>query len=185
MKLTNKSSVELISYAVVSIDDVRKTYLGWMNDLSIIQAFGPHSMLYPKEDSFIENSFKRFNSSEAIGFFIYDRDADSYLGTCKLDKISIADRSVEIGIMIGDRTAHGKGIGKISYLLLLNYAFNVLGMNRVWGTCFADNTGSQKLFTTSGFTYEGKSREAIFRKGEYVDNLHYSILRTDYLKETD
>lgn len=182
MILKNDSNIELKAYSVVQMDEVQNVYLNWMNDLSIIQAFGPYSMLLPKEESFIENSFQRFNSSETIGFFIFDKITETYIGTCKLDKISIADRSVEIGIMIGENSAHGKGIGKITYYLLLEYAFEVLGMNRVWGTCFADNIGSQKLFESVGFSLEGKSREAIFRKGNYIDNLQYSILKSEYIK---
>lgn len=182
MILKNELNIELKSYSVVPIEDVRESYLSWMNDLSIIQAFGSYSMLFPKENSFIEDSFKRFNSPETIGFFIYDRSVEKYIGTCKLDKISIADRSLEIGIMIGDNSAHGKGIGKITYSLLLQYAFEVLGMNRVWGTCYADNIGSQKLFESSGFTLEGTSRQSIFRKGKFTDNLQYSILVNEYIK---
>ena len=183
MKLRNESNIELISYSVVPIEEVRELYLNWMNDLSIIQAFGPYSIMYPKDNTFIDESFRRFTRPETIGFFIYDKESKKYVGTCKLDKISIADRSLEIGIMIGDDSMHGKGIGKITYSLLLDYAFNVLGMNRVWGTCFADNIGSQKLFETSGFTKEGIVREAVFRKGIYLNNILYSILQKEYFKK--
>ena len=180
MKLKDNSNIELIAYSAVDKDEIRALYLTWLNDIDIVQAFGPYSMLYPKDDSFIDESFIRFSSSETIGFFIYNRDTNSYLGTCKLDKISIADRSVEIGIMIGSAAAQGQGTGKKVYALLLKYAFDVLGMNRVWGTCFSDNIGSQKLFESSRFTFEGTSRKAIFRKGLFLDNIHYSILKEEY-----
>lgn len=180
MRLKNSSNIELISYSVVNKEEIKELYLSWLNNIDIIQAFGPFSMLYPKDDSFIDESFKRFTNAETIGFFIYNLDIDSFIGTCKLDKLSLVDRSVEIGIMIGDSTMQGQGVGKKTYSILLEYAFNVLGMNRVWGTCFSDNIGSQKLFEATGFTYEGASREAIFRKGKYYDNLTYSILKNEY-----
>ncbi|MFA5619170.1 MAG: GNAT family protein [Weeksellaceae bacterium] len=184
MKLQDSSNIELISYASVNKEEVRENYLTWLNNSDIIQAFGPFSMLYPKTSTFIDESFERFTSRETIGFFIYHKDMKTFVGTCKLDKISIADRSTEIGIMIGDSSVHGQGIGKKTYKLLLEYAFEILGMNRVWGTCFSDNIGSKKLFETMGFTHEGTLRKAIFRKGTYLDNLYYSILRSEYVNLT-
>lgn len=183
MILKDNTNIELISYASVDIEEVRERYLEWLNDTEIIQAFGPFEMLYPKSSSFIDESFERFTSKETIGFFIYHKESDSFVGTCKLDKISVADRSAEIGIMIGDASVHGQGIGKKTYALLLEYAFRVMGLNRVWGTCFSDNAGSKKLFEALGFKQEGVLREAIFRKGTYLDNLYFSILRSEYLNK--
>lgn len=183
MKLHNDTNIELISYALVNKEEVRKLYLGWLNNIEIVQAFGPYSMLYPKDESFIDESFKRFTSSETIGFFIYNKDTKSFVGTCKLDRISIADRSAEIGIMIGESSIHGQGVGKKTYALLLEFAFKTMGMNRVWGTCFSDNIGSLKLFETMGFTKEGALRQAVYRKGSYIDQLYYSILRDEYVQK--
>src|SRR5690554_6348723 len=134
----DNSDIQLISYATINRDEIKEKYLEWLNDYKLVESCGPLTFLYPRAESIIEDSFKRFTRDDSIGFFIYHIKSKTFLGTCKLDKISLTNRSMEIGIMIGEKSARGKGIGKKTYMLLLDYAFNILGFNRVWGTCYSD-----------------------------------------------
>lgn len=183
MRLKNNSNIELVSFASVNIEEIRTTYTEWLNNINIVQNFGTFNMLLPKQESFIDESYRRFTGEDAIGFFIYDATLKCYIGTCKVDKISVSNRTAELGMMIGEENAHGKGIGKEVFRILLAYCFNVLGMNRVWSQFYSFIIGSQRIVDATGFTYEGTAREAIFRKGKYYDILSYSILKSEYVKE--
>lgn len=182
MRLKNGSNIELVSYAAVDKEEVRDLYLSWLNDVQIVENFGTQSMLLPKKDAIIDESFQRFTSKETIGFFIYDTINKFYVGTCKLDKISIHERSLEMGVMIGDKTSQRRGVGSNSVQMILDYAFNVLGMNRVWATCYSFNKGAQKTLEKEGLVLEGREREAVFRRGKYYDKLMYAILRKEYVE---
>lgn len=182
MKLTNHTNIQLISYATVNKEEVKEIYLSWMNNIDIVQYFGSLTFLFPKDETFIDESFKRFtNNNKCVGFFIYDTDTKSFIGTCKLDHISLINRSAEIGIMIGEQSAHGKGYSKTVFRLLMKYAFEAIGLHRIWVTLYANNPAPKRLVESIGLTYEGTLRKATFRNGKYIDNLRYAILREEYL----
>ena len=181
MKLKDgRSGVELISYASVNKNQIIDQYLGWMNNIEVVQYFGSLNLLFPKKKSFIEESFRRFTTDETIGFFIYDKTENQFVGTCKLGNICLINRSAEIGVMIGETNVHGQGIGRKTTKILMDYAFQTLGLHRVWTTVYSNNRGAQKVMEKLGLSLEGRLRESVFKKGEYIDQLRYGILNKEY-----
>ncbi|MGF7047564.1 ribosomal-protein-alanine N-acetyltransferase [Paenibacillus sp. DS2015] len=68
--------------------------------------------------------------------------------------------------------------------LILELAFNVLGVERVFAATDIRNTASAKLMSRLGMKHEGTLRRNHMIKGELTDSFHYSILKEEYESES-
>ncbi|NLJ58099.1 MAG: GNAT family N-acetyltransferase [Tissierellia bacterium] len=104
------------------------------------------------------------------------------IGRIHLSKISKESDSMDITrIYIGEKDYLGKGYGKEAMILLLDYCFNTLKMERVSLDFYRGNP-AEKLYLSLGFKYEGIMRNAAKRDNEYFDLHLMSILREEYKK---
>lgn len=60
--------------------------------------------------------------------------------------------------------------------LLLAYAFDELGLNRVWAEIYDHDTPKQRLLPGLGFTLEGRHRQTSWGAGRFADSLFYGLL---------
>lgn len=81
-----------------------------------------------------------------------------------------------LGISVHDGFQN-QGIGRAMMEALLDLADNYLDLRRVELEVFAGNARAQHLYESLGFEVEGRRREALFRRGEYVDAILMARLR--------
>lgn len=88
------------------------------------------------------------------------------------------------GIVIGEKTAWGKGYGKEAFEAVINFAFNKLKCNRLELFVFSKNERAKKLYKKLGFVYEGRQRQKHYNliTKKFEDDEVYSILRREYKK---
>lgn len=67
-------------------------------------------------------------------------------------------------------------------LNLLNYAFNVLKVNKVCGEVISENVGALRTLEMCGSVREGILREHIFKNGKYYDVVVQSTIKSDWEK---
>ena len=60
--------------------------------------------------------------------------------------------SADIGILIGDKSLWGKGIGYHSWCMLMNYLLDMPNVEMVTGGCDTKNLGMLSLFRKLGMT---------------------------------
>lgn len=85
------------------------------------------------------------------------------------------------GIVIGDSNYKDGTALFETMLFSMEYAFDVLNIHRLYGSCLSEHKISPHLLNALGFTLEGKERESVFRFNRYLDVLNYSILRDEYI----
>lgn len=85
-------------------------------------------------------------------------------------------RSAEIGYWLGE-PFWGRGIATAAVRAMVAYGFGHLDLVRVDAGVFANNPRSARVLEKAGFRFEGRSRKAIFKNGEFIDELRYAILR--------
>lgn len=79
---------------------------------------------------------------------------------------------------------HGNGYASEAVSLLLDYLFENFEKRGVHARAFEFNDASRGLLESLGFTQEGCFRKNRFRRGEYVDEVVYGLLREEWVEDT-
>lgn len=102
------------------------------------------------------------------------------IGGAALRGFDWRNRSAELGLVIGDKSVWGQGLGTEVTRLLLRHAFFTLNLHRVWLRVFGDHARARRVYEKVGFTLEGRQRDGDFRDGRYRDVLVYSLLAREW-----
>lgn len=102
------------------------------------------------------------------------------VGLIGLLSIDFKNSKAEYYVLLGERTYLGKGIAAGATLQLLYYAYEQLGLNRVYLYTEVDNTAAIRLYERIGFKREGLLKDDLFFKGHYVDRYLYGLNRKDF-----
>tara|TARA_B100002051_G_C16731877_1_gene638785 strand:+ start:1562 stop:2209 length:648 start_codon:yes stop_codon:yes gene_type:complete len=183
--LLDSSELYLVPFQKLSEDiNVKALYLSWLNDIENLKSIGSDALLSPnKDDQFIESSFKRFTSYNSVGFFIYYKMADAFIGTCKLDSFDPSLKSATDGILIGDKNWQGKGLATIIYKTLLMFGFTYLSLHLVNGGCNAQNLAMLRVFKRIGYKHQKTIINADCIDGLVSNHEYFSITQTHFLQK--
>lgn len=74
----------------------------------------------------------------------------------------------------------GEGYVTEAAALLVDHAFEEVGLHRVFAWTVGDNAASQAVLRRLGFSHEGTYREHVYARGEYRDTEHYGLLESEW-----
>lgn len=152
--------------------------LEWMRDEEINKNFAKDFSKYDEESQkkFIDNSM----TDTDITFAIASEDGE-YLGSISLKNIDYENKKAEYAICLRAKCI-GKNISKPATDLILKYAFDELGLNRVYLNVLSENIRANKFYLKYGFIYEGETKEDINVRGELKDLKWYRVLKKEFKK---
>jgi RimJ/RimL family protein N-acetyltransferase len=162
----------------IETTDATDRYLSWINDEEVTR--GLASGVYPSTLEDLKKYIQSITSSKnAVMFAICDKTNDLHIGNIKVDNFDWVSRTCELGVLLGDRTYWGKGIGTEVMRLTLLYAFEQLNIRKVMLAVYANNPAAIKLYEKVGFVKEGCLRQQIHYKGEYIDKYYMGIFSNE------
>lgn len=94
-----------------------------------------------------------------------------HVGNVWLWAVDARHRRAEVRIVVGDRAAHGRGLGREAIDLVARYAFERLNLHRVYAYVLASNTRAVRAFEQAGFLREGLLRQDRW-VGDHYDDAH-------------
>ena len=138
--------------------------LEWMKDSSITSNFRTDfsTMELTNVEDFIKSSLE---DKENIHFCVANDD-DEYLGTISLKNIDQDNKNAEYAICLRKK-AQGTNAASFGTQSLLSYAFNDIGLHRVYLNVYTDNERANAFYIKAGFNYEGKSVDSLRINGIY------------------
>jgi len=150
------------------------------NDLEVELAGGGD----PPAPSPLERWQKEFERDVAEGgankaAFMIEAEDGRTIGLCGLYDIDWTSRRAELGIAIGDKDYWGRGYGRDAVRTILDYAFRLRNLRRVWLEVHAANERAIRAYRACGFVEEGRQREHVWLDGRYVDNVLMGVLREE------
>ena len=108
-------------------------------------------------------------------------EADGKLiGQCALFNVNATAQTCELGITIGDKEYWGRGYGRESINLLVEYAFRYHNYRKVWLQVHAGNERAMRAYRACGFVEEGRLRAHIWSDGRYDDLVVMGLLREEW-----
>lgn len=160
--------------------DVDGPYLDWLNDPEVTHYLAGGRPRQTRQT--LLDYLSRFEHSDMdIIFAICDRGSDRHIGNVTLNNINKMHGTADSGIMIGAKDYWGKGYGFEAWSLLLDHAFNRLGLRKVISGCVAENRGSLELQKKLGFEIEGTFRKEVYLDGEYRDVIRTGLFRENFV----
>jgi RimJ/RimL family protein N-acetyltransferase len=85
-----------------------------------------------------------------------------------------------VGIGIYEDEYLNKGIGTEALRLWINYLFSTSNVHRIGLDTWSFNKRMIRVAEKIGFVFEGAEREIIHWKGEWLDAIHFGILRNEW-----
>lgn len=161
--------------------DISQDYVGWLNDAEVTRYM--ETGTYPSTPESIRTYLERFQGSTTdVIFAIVDRETDQHIGNVTLNNINWIHRTADTGLIIGRKDFWGKGCAFEAWSLVLEYAFQRLGLRKIIAGAIADNTASIAVLEKLGFRVEGRLRQEFLVDGEYRDGVRLGLLREEFHK---
>lgn len=108
-------------------------------------------------------------------------DQQELIGTASIRNIDLRHQVAETGMGLLDPEDRAKGIGNEVKVLLLDFAFDVMGLNSVRCTIDARNARSRKSVEKSGYRQVGVLTADIpIGLGQYADTVVYQLLASEW-----
>jgi RimJ/RimL family protein N-acetyltransferase len=153
----------------------------WENDFAVALLSG--DPLRPVSPESLEADFEqdiKKADDRGVDFAIYERATSRHIGGAGLRHINRTHRNAEYGIMIGEKDCWGKGYGTETTILILDYAFTVLGLHNVLLSTYAYNERAVRAYTRAGFRVIGRQREAARMGNQVYDIIFMDCLATEF-----
>ncbi len=170
---------ENIYLRTLSAEDLTERYRDWFNDAEVCRYNSHHR--FPNYDEDMRRYYETtIQSHENLILAICDKSTDAHVGNVGLQGIDLLNQSAEFAILIGDKSYWNRGVGKEVMRLIIAHGFSQLNLQRIYCGTAENNAGMQKLALALGFREEGRSRQALYKDGEFRDLVHYGLLRSEY-----
>jgi RimJ/RimL family protein N-acetyltransferase len=109
--------------------------------------------------------------------FIICMNIDDFpVGSIYLQNFEKDNNKAEWGIYIGEEKAYGKGVGTEAARLLLEYAFNDLGIHKVISRVLAKNKASIRMNEKAGYVKEAYLKDELYIDGKYEDLILFGAI---------
>jgi len=143
---------------------------------SLIQAAGEKGL-----KSYINAAIEARHIQKEYPFIVFDKQLNSYAGSTRFYDIQLANKCLQIGYTWYGRQFHGTGLNKHCKYLLLEFAFEKMGMERVEFRADSQNERSIAAMKSLGCNVEGILRSTGLRPdGNRRDSIVLSILRGEW-----
>ena len=160
--------------------DIGERYLSWMTDPEVTRYLAPIGQVHTLETL---QKYWRQNQKENVKFLaIIDKNNDAHIGNVRFEIYDVSAGVAELGMIIGEKTYWGKSCMYDVYGMLIKYAFEELGLQKVTLGAEADHVASIITFKKLGFQVEKWAKNAYSKNERTVECIHFQLPLEDYLK---
>ena len=130
---------------------------------------------------FVARALDSEKTGGSLPFATVVRETDEAVGTTRFHAYEPAHRRVEIGYTVIARRWQRTGVNTEAKLLMLEHAFETLGVRRVELKTDALNARSRNAILRLGATEEGTLRQhTVTSRGRVRDSVYFSILADEW-----
>lgn len=124
------------------------------------------------------------DDNTTIMFAIHDNSTNELLGCCGLCYINWIHRYADLSLYIGKNEVYidDEGIAEESCNLLFHYAFEEIGLNKIWTELYEFDEKKYRLYQKLNFQKDGFLRKQYFYNGTWWGSNLLSLLKEDFMK---
>lgn len=143
---------------------------------SLVQASSPEKL-----KKYMEIALDGKKNKNAYAFVVFDKRTNQYAGSTRFYDIQMEFATLQLGFTWYGKEFQGTGLNKNCKYLLLEFAFEVLNMERVEFRADNENKRSINAMKSIGCTVEGILRSNTPKpNGERRDSIVLSILKDEW-----
>ena len=159
--------------------DLLPLYQRWMNDPAVVRTVWAslRPLLLEDEQQWYD---QKIGATDTVLFQIYIRDGWRPIGNAGLLELEHQHGVAEFGILIGEKDCWDQGYGTEATRLILDYAFNVLGLHNVMLSVYDYNRRGVRAYEKAGFKVIGRRRQALRLGHERHDVIFMDALATEF-----
>ena len=140
----------------------------WRNDDSIRRYFREYREFSLAQK---EQWYESMIQNDKFEMFVMVSKADGPVGVCGLTYIDWKNRHADLHFAIyKDQAWIDDKYSNIFYPAVLEYAFNSLGLNKVYVEVYENDKKKINFFTSKGFSLDAKLRNHYFHDGKFWDS---------------
>lgn len=131
--------------------------------------------------NYVLKALEQNNNSQAIPFLVYDKQSQAYAGCTRYMNIDWINKNLEIGSTWIGKNFQGTGLNGKMKRLMIDYAFQNMGFERITFKVDERNVRSRKAVEKLNAVLEGILRQDVYLSKEYKRNTCvYSILKNEW-----
>lgn len=146
-------------------------------EYSLVRANGKENL-----ENYIQIALKARENKTEFPFIVFDKKLGKYAGSTRFYDINLPFKTLQLGYTWYGKNFRGTGLNKHCKFLLLQFAFETLGIERVEFRADNNNQRSIAAMKSIGCTVEGVMRNHMPTLGSDVrrDSIILSILREEW-----
>ena len=150
-------------------------------ETSMFALWSPHESLSETKE-FINYQIARYRKKDCMFFVVEEKESGRVIGTCSYVSMDADYKIAEIGYSVLSDVWNNGFATEIADALM-GYAFNRIGVQRVFARVLPQNTASQRVLLKLGLEYEGTAKKGYYFNGRVNDVFTYGITDEEYFKE--
>lgn len=155
--------------------DINQAYIDWLNDADVVQYSNQRFLKHTRESCL--RYLDSFSGTDNLFFSVRRLPDDIAVGTMTA-YLCPHHGTVDVGILIGDKTVWGMGYGQDAWNTLTAWLLRRRGIRKLTAGTLACNHGMIKLMERSGMQHEATREKQEIVKGQATDILYYAKFRT-------
>ncbi len=172
-----KIETQRLTLTSFSIKDISERYISWLNDPSIVQ-YSENRHRVHSYDSCLEY-FNHFNFSQNIWLSIRDKKNGFHIGNINA-YCNRNNNTADIGILIGEKSYQGKGLGLEAWFSLICYLFEKREIRKVTAGTMSENQSMIRVFEKCHMGADGIRKNHYIFEGKPVDLVHVSFFQEKF-----
>jgi RimJ/RimL family protein N-acetyltransferase len=165
-----KLEVSRLNIRLFKLDDISEKYLSWLNDTETMALSNQRFRIHTKESCVnYLNTFAETTNE----LWVIELAPEQMIGTATTYYNS-HHKVLDIGLLIGDRSFWGMGIGLEAWLILESIMIKKWPVRKITGGTLRENKGMIRIFEKAGMQCEAVRKEQEIIGNETMDLLYYA-----------
>ena len=176
---TQRIETERLILRRFTLKDAVYMYYNWASDPEVTKylTWPAHTSLKVTRD-LLEEWVPRYADGGYFNWVIEYKETGKPIGNISVVKLNENTEAADIGYCMG-RAYWGKGLMPEALMAVVEYLFDVVGLNRIAACHDVNNPNSGKVMKKAGMRWEGILRAAGKNNCGICDEAWYSIIRAD------
>ena len=151
----------------------------WVNDPEVNETL---LFDFPISQSETKEWYKRnhFNRNR-WDFSVFELESECLIGMTGLINLNYRHRHAQLFVTIGEKAFWGKGYAREIVIMILGFAFEELGLEKVYLKTLPNNSKARHIYEKIGFKQEALLRKEYYIHGELNDLFQHSLLKSEWI----